>query len=118
MALVEDSAEFVRVIEALLAEIPESILVGTASDAVGGIELVNSTQPDVLVLDFYLREGTGLDVLKEIADQTGRTTVVVITSQPSAVLEEHCRRLGARALLDKTTELEELFNLLNVERIH
>jgi chemotaxis response regulator CheB len=117
VALVEDSVEFIRVVEALLAEIPGSILVGTASDSATGIELVSKTQPDVLVLDVFLREGTALDVLRGLADQTGRTTVIVVTSQPSAVLEQHCRNLGARAVFDKTTQVEQLFELLQDQRI-
>jgi DNA-binding NarL/FixJ family response regulator len=112
LALVEDSAAFIQVIETIVGNTPGAVLVGVACDAADGVELVHRTEPDLLLLDLSLRQGTGLDVLREMADQTSRTAVIVVTNQPSPALKERCFSLGARAFLDKTTQLEELVALL------
>lgn len=116
LALVEDSAAFVQVIETIIERMPAIALIGIASDAAHGVELVHNTEPDILLLDLSLRVGTGLDVLREMGDQTSRTTVIVVTNQPSAALKQHCLHLGARAFLDKTTQLQELVELLETAK--
>ncbi len=63
---------------------------------------------DVAILDLFLREGTGAGVLRHCRSRTDRQDVLVMTNYPISSLLTHCRLLGANAVFDKSTELDEL----------
>lgn len=63
---------------------------------------------DVAILDLFLREGTGAGVLRHCRSRSDGQDVLVMTNYPISSLLTHCRLLGANAVFDKSTELEEL----------
>jgi len=101
VAVVEDSAVFLRRVESLLEEIPSVVLVGTADDAAGAKRLLGEAQTDVLLLDLYLNKASGLDVLRYIRAAGLRTSVLVMTSEPSDEMRAACLSLGALDSVDK-----------------
>jgi len=101
VAVVEDSAVFLRRVESLLQEIPDVLLVGTAEDVAGAKLLLGETQADVLLLDLYLKEGSGLDVLRYVREAELPTSVLVMTSEPSDEIRTVCLSLGAMDCVDK-----------------
>ena len=75
------------------------------------IRLLEQTQPDLILLDLYLKEGSGVDVLRHIRESGTKVRTVVMTSEPSGELQSACLSLGAHRFLDKA----ELLNALNEE---
>ena len=63
---------------------------------------------DILIVDLYLREGTGAGVLRQCQQHAVNQDVVVMTNHPISSLVTHCRLLGANAVFDKSTELGDL----------
>ena len=101
VAVVEDSAVFLRRAESLLEEVPGVMLVGTAEDAAGAKRLLEETRPDVLLLDLYLKAGSGLDVLRYVNEARLPMSVLVMTSEPSDEMRAACLSLGALDCVDK-----------------
>jgi DNA-binding NarL/FixJ family response regulator len=101
VAVVEDSAVFLRRVESLLEELPGVLLVGTAEDVAGAKLLLDGTQADVLLLDLYLKEGSGLDVLRYVREARLPISVLVMTSEPSDEMRAACLSLGALDCIDK-----------------
>ena len=64
---------------------------------------------DVLVLDMFLREGTGLRCWPSCPANWRAARCTVLTNYATADLREACVRLGADAVFDKSTELDEFF---------
>lgn len=101
VAVVEDSAVFLRRVQSLLEEIPAALLVGTAEDVAGAKRLLGEAQADFLLLDLYLKEGSGLDVLRFVREAGLPTSVLVMTSEFSDEMRAACLSLGALDCIDK-----------------
>lgn len=63
---------------------------------------------DVAIIDLFLREGSGMNVLDACRSRRGDQKVVVLSNHASRDVRWRCSQLGADAMFDKSTELEEL----------
>ena len=68
----------------------------------------NPTGWDILIVDLFLREGTGAGVLRHCQQHAANQDVLVMTNHPISSLATHCRLLGANAVFDKSTEMGDL----------
>src|SRR4051812_24525367 len=64
----------------------------------------------VAVVDLFLKQGTGLAVLRRLRDRDPGRHVVVLTNYCTDALREQCMALGANAMFDKSTELDPFFD--------
>jgi CheY-like chemotaxis protein len=71
---------------------------------------------DFVLLDLIFPEGSGLEVLEVLrGDSAGRGTVAVVMSgSPDVALHDRCRAAGARAVLVKPVDPDELLALLGI----
>ena len=76
-----------------------------ASDGIKGIEILDKTLPDAVVLDIFLPGPNGLALLHEMKSYTdlSRLPVIVCTSSASAVSLEQLAPYGVVDLIDKAT---------------
>jgi two-component system nitrate/nitrite response regulator NarL len=96
----------------LLEAEPGFVVVGEAEDGQKAISLARSIQHDVLLLDLAMPVANGLEVLRTLhADGIQVRTVLLTASIESSVMTE-ALRLGAVAVLLKTTATELLFECL------
>ena len=63
---------------------------------------------DMALVDLFLREGTGAGVLRHCRKREDRQDILVMTNSPVSALLTHCRLLGANAVFDKSTDLDDL----------
>ncbi len=101
--LLADSHEFVRAgLESIVQRCRSQWdIVGQATDGRQAVELAESLQPDLLVLDVALPELNGLEVAERLSRTSPRTRVMILTMHPAASLIRSCRRLGVRAYVSK-----------------
>jgi len=61
---------------------PEISIVGEADSVVTGIDAITKYQPQVVFLDIQLNDGTGFDILEQLALKNGKMTsnIVFITA--------------------------------------
>jgi DNA-binding NarL/FixJ family response regulator len=65
---------------------------------------------DIVVIDLFLKEGSGLGVLRWVQPRrSARQHIVVLSNYATPVMRENCRESGADAVFDKSTELDEFF---------
>ncbi len=69
---------------------------------------IEKENPDLLLLDVNLPDGSGLDLLKELCSRTVQPTVIVITAHGSERLAIEAIRAGAYEYLSKPFEVDEL----------
>jgi two-component system, OmpR family, response regulator len=63
---------------------------------------------DLLIVDLFLKQGSGLGVL-EACQQRGREQrVVVLSNYATADMRKRCAQLGADAVFDKSNEIDAL----------
>ena len=106
--LVEDSQIVSQRLEALLAEVPGTRIVGRATSATAAIRDILATRPDLVVLDIQLAEGTGFDVLRELHARAPEIDVIMLSNYSADPYRQIAERFGARALFDKSREFERV----------
>ncbi|MEO7057365.1 MAG: response regulator [Caldimonas sp.] len=108
--IVEDNALILENLRGLLDELTAVDIVGTAgAEAEACAWLDSRTQAcDVAIVDIFLRAGSGLGVLQHIATYERPPVRVVLTNYATDAMRERCKQLGAAAVFDKSTEIEQL----------
>ena len=105
--LVEDAPLLRERLTALIASVGAST-VGHADGATEAIDAILAAQPDVVVLDLSLRQGSGFDVLRAVRGAAPAITCYVLTNHPIESFRAVAERLGARGFFDKSTEFDKL----------
>lgn len=71
-------------------------------------EVFNNEEPDVVLLDIDLPDGSGLDLLEEIKETAPETVVIMVTGNISVPNTLAALRGGAHDFIGKPVRLEEL----------
>lgn len=109
--LVEDDPVIEASLRLMMSEVLDAHVVGsaqTADDAVAW--LAGHREPlEVIVLDLFLKVGTGFTVLSHMSAAQRRCCVVLTNSATPAKIAL-CRELGAAAVFDKTLQIDEFMH--------
>jgi DNA-binding NarL/FixJ family response regulator len=108
--VVEDSAIIRQNLIATLEELLPMRVVGTAADERAALAWMRSpgARCDLLIIDIFLKSGTGLEVLRQARALRPEARLVVLTNYATADMRRRCAELGAHRVFDKSAELEEL----------
>jgi two-component system, NarL family, response regulator NreC len=106
--LIADDHAIVRAgLRALLNADPEFTLVGEASGGYEAIELVGTSQPEVLVLDLSMPDLDGISVTRSIRQKYPSVRILILTlHEDEALLKEAIRAGAAGYILKKAAETE------------
>ena len=63
---------------------------------------------DVAIVDLFLREGSGMNVVEALRQRKPGQQVVVLSNHATRDVRWRCAQLGADAVFDKSTEIEAL----------
>lgn len=111
--LVEDNTLIRHHLIAAMEDEADIRLIGTATteaDAVAWLE-ENPAAWDLLVVDLFLQEGSGLGIVKRCGRSRPGQRVVVLTNYATGEIADWARELGADAVFDKAADLGEFFAL-------
>jgi DNA-binding NarL/FixJ family response regulator len=108
--IVEDSS-IVRdnLIELLEETVPMKV-VGTAEDELTALEWVNrpTHDCDLVIVDIYLKGGSGLGVLRAGAGVVKPAKWVVLSNHATPEMRDRCMELGADCVFDKSNDIDAL----------
>lgn len=74
---------------------------GEAADSPEALQLVDSTDPDVAVIDLLLKAESGLELIKRIRSHHHRVAIVVWSMLDEATYAERVLRAGAQGFVNK-----------------
>jgi DNA-binding NarL/FixJ family response regulator len=116
VVLVDDHPTLRDGVRADLESSGVAAVVGEADDGGAGIEVVQETTPDVVVMDLDLPTVRGVDAIKEIVRTTPDAKILVlsVSGAESDVLE--AVKMGASGYLLKTSTAEQIVD--GVRRVH
>ena len=92
----------------LLDELVGVEIVGQAENVAETISGIRNLQPDVVILDIRLPDGSGIDVLQNIKQDGVGPMVIILTNYPYPGYRQRCLNAGADFFLDKSTEFDQI----------
>jgi len=108
--IVEDNETIRENLAATLEELACVTAVGFAvseEDACAWLH-ANPTRWRLAIVDLFLKQGSGLGVLRACAQRTSSQRVVVLSNYATADVRKRCAALGVDAVFDKSNEIDAL----------
>lgn len=108
--IVEDNATIRDNLIDALQELADVEAVGCAETELEGRQWLsrNGCSWDLAIIDLFLRQGTGLGVLRECVERQAHQKVVVLSNYATADIRLRCGELGVDAVFDKSNEIDAL----------
>jgi len=108
--IVEDNATIRENLIETLAELASVRSLGWADGETAARQwiLAHRGQWDLVIVDLFLRQGSGLGVLEACQDRGRGQRVVVLSNYATADIRKRCAQLGADAVFDKSNEIDAL----------
>jgi DNA-binding NarL/FixJ family response regulator len=113
--LVEDNRTIRDNLIPALEDLVHARIVGAAETEKDAIDWLTSHAGEwqLLIVDLFLREGSGLGVLRNCRGRTPVQRAVVLSNYVNADIRARCMALGADAVFDKSKELDAFFDYCN-----
>lgn len=111
--IVEDEVEVAHLVAQYLFSTNRYKVIGMASDIATARSLLGAVVPDLLLLDVYLPDGNGLELLAELRSQAVRSEVVLLTAAKEVQILEKAMQLGVFDFLVKPVLLSRLDQALS-----
>jgi len=106
--IVEDSSTIRENLIDTLKELALFEPVGTTESEHEAKRWLSCNPWDLAIVDLFLREGSGMNVLEACRRRQSGQKIVVLSNHSSRDVRWRCQQLGADAVFDKSTELEAL----------
>jgi DNA-binding NarL/FixJ family response regulator len=107
--LITDDSHVVRErLVTMLDELAGIEIVGQAENAAEAVSAIRKLQPDAVILDIRMPDGSGIDVLRNIKQDEAPPLVIILTNYPYPGYRQKCLQAGADFFLDKSTEFDQI----------
>lgn len=110
--IVEDSTIILDNLVATLEELADVKVVGVAPDETAAVQWIQrgAQDCDLMIVDIFLKSGSGLGVLRAAQQAGVSARRVVLTNYATSDIRKRCTALGADRVFDKSGELEDLID--------
>jgi DNA-binding NarL/FixJ family response regulator len=108
--LVEDSPVIRESLIATLEELAPVLVVGTAADEGTAVKWLSVPDQavDLVIVDLFLKGGSGLGVLRAAKSMPRHHVMVVLSNYVTPDMRRQCLALGASRVFDKSHDLDAL----------
>jgi DNA-binding NarL/FixJ family response regulator len=89
-------------------------VVGFAEGESAAVAAITETEPDVVITDIRLKEGNGIEVVRQVRqkDFTCRPRIYVLSNYANAEYRRQCELVGADDFFDKSGEYDRFLETL------
>jgi DNA-binding NarL/FixJ family response regulator len=108
VVIIDDHQVFVDALAVRLADEPDFVIVGKASNAEQALEVLSSTTCDVVTLDLLLGDDDGLALGREILRRWPQTGIVVVTGAEGGEQVLEAVQSGIRGWVSKVANIDSL----------
>lgn len=105
--IVEDSGVFREALAEALAEVPATV-VGYAEEQAAASAWLDAHPCDLVVVDLWLRAGSGIGLLRTLHAAPRRFRWVVLSSFADESTRRAATALGAEGVFDKARDMDQL----------
>jgi DNA-binding NarL/FixJ family response regulator len=111
--LVEDHQVVAESLSALLADYPDLRVLGWVPTVAAAIDAVQRSEPDVILLDFRLPDGSGAQAAAKIRERRPRAAIVFLSADESDDAVTAAVEAGAAGYLLKSVPSDELVRAIH-----
>ncbi|SRR5258708_1193029 len=104
--ILEDNPEIAALYERIFGEYQTRVL-GDIPEAIGYLQ---KGRPDLVIMDFHLPSGSGVEVLSYMRSQSNLKDVPVLGVSVDDLMKDEARQQGINAFLAKPIEIKDLIN--------
>jgi DNA-binding NarL/FixJ family response regulator len=97
-----------------LGKIRGIAVIGEASESEEAAAMIINRKPDIVILDTALKNGSGIEVLRQIKHFLLQPMVIMMTSEPSEGLRSACAVAGADFFFEKSLEDRKIVNTVRL----
>ncbi len=110
--IVEDSPVIRENLIATLEELVPLEVVGTAEDEATALQWLLGPQHevDLVIIDIFLKGGSGLGVLRGASAMSPAAKLVVLSNYATADMRRKCLEMGANRVFDKSNDIDALIS--------
>jgi len=109
---IDDHLLFVQGVYSLLVGESEIHWLGSASNIAEGVAMVADLKPDMVLLDYFLPDGNGIEATKKILAILPEIPILILTMENNPSVLEKCKESGVMAFLPKTIDKNQLMNAI------
>ena len=106
--IADDHTPFIEGLQALISTAEDIAIAGTAPDGRKALNLIREVKPDVAVLDIYMPELTGLEVIESLRGSGISTKFIVVTMHGSPAMAGKVMELEASGYVLKENAFRDL----------
>ncbi len=108
--IIEDNATIRNNLASVLREVARIETVGEADSEAEGLHWLrrNAAKWDLAIVDLFLKDGSGMRVLEGCRERLPDQKIVVLSNHATSAVRRKCAEVGADAVFDKATEIDDL----------
>lgn len=108
--VVEDNVNLRENLIGALEELTCVKVVGTSATEDEALRWLggNATHWDVVIIDLFLMQGTGMHLAQRIVRHNEHQKILVFSNYVNASVRKRCAQLGVDGVFDKSTEIDSL----------
>jgi DNA-binding NarL/FixJ family response regulator len=114
--IVDDHTLVREWLSSLLQQETDLVLCGQADNAVAALEGMKLTAPDIALVDLSLKNGSGLDLIKDLRAQCPAIQTVVLSMHEEIYFVERAFRAGARGYVTKRDSTHRIVEAIRAVR--
>jgi DNA-binding NarL/FixJ family response regulator len=112
--LVEDSRLMFEGLLSLLGEYPDVSVVGVATTVADAVEKASLLKPDLILMDFRLPDGDGVQAAERIRRNLPDTAIVFLSAESSEAAMVRAVQAGASGFVSKGATADELITAVRM----
>lgn len=112
LLLVDDHAVMRSGLANMLSAVSSFEVVGEADDCEAALEQFVRLQPDVVLLDIYMPDESGLSCLEQLKAKSPACQVLMLSSSEAEMDIQSCMSMGARGFVSKSAKPPELIEAI------
>ncbi|MED4689554.1 response regulator [Peribacillus frigoritolerans] len=113
VVIVEDDENAVNIYKQFTNQLDQFTVIATASTGKQALNILQAAQPDLILLDIFLPDMNGIDLLREIRREYRGIDVILITAANDTETVSEAIRGGAFGYLIKPIIIDKLLATLN-----
>ena len=118
VVVIDDDFRVAKIHSSFVSRVEGFEVIGVAHSGAAAIELVKDAEPDLILLDLYLPDVFGLDLLNQLRVQGVRSDVIVISAGNESTTVQQAVQLGVTNYLLKPFTFADLQQRLEDYREH